>query len=423
MEATLARPVDFEALLDFCISKSLDVKKGDFILEGFAATSDLDLQSDFITPAAIKASAKDLEKNSTVLDNHDPNKRVGVVLKSESRPGGLWIQVRISETVPIIRKQIEESVINKFSIKGQVIEREIKYDDDGRKIMVIHKMYLTHVAVVSVPANTEARSLRWYIAKALGGEIMPEEKKIEEVKTNNSGKEPEIEKTDTPAETKKPEATDAPKTDTPVEKGKTDEVKPEVEKKDATPAPKVEEKKPEAKVVETAEIAKDDLVLKAEFTAEGLARVLALLNQIPTSLGSPEKVTALIQQIKAMLEKVAGSNAASPFPASNPQSTAKAEDAPKIETAEKKEEIKTEPAASPAQEELASVKKSLGDVVDVVGKMAEVLGEMKSMMPGSSMRKSHIEVGGGKPPEIQKSSTDIMTNLTNAVGEMLRGGK
>ena len=38
-----------------------------WIVEGFAATSDFDLQDDIITQQAIKASARDLMQNSTVL--------------------------------------------------------------------------------------------------------------------------------------------------------------------------------------------------------------------------------------------------------------------------------------------------------------------------------------------------------------------
>lgn len=398
MEATLARPVDFEALLDFCISKAQDPRKGDFILEAFAATSDLDLQGDVITPAAIKASAKDLEKNSTVLDNHDPNKRVGAVLKSEARPGGLWVQIRISETVPHIRKQIEENVLNKLSIRGQVIEREIKHDDDGRKIIVIHKMYLTHVAVVSVPANTEARSLRWYIAKALGGENMPEEKKIEEVKDNNSGKEPEIEKTKKPDEPEKPAET----------------VKLEVEKKEPTPEVKAEVKKPEAPIAESVELAQEDLVLKAEFTPNGYNKVVFLLDKISANLANAEKVAAFIQQIKAMLGRVSGAAAAFPYPTPYPypKPTVKTEEPAK---AEKQTET---PESKPSD---PGVEKTLGEVVRVVSKMADVIGEMKGMMPGSSMRKSHIETGGSKQPEPPTAPVDIMTDMKNAVGEMLGG--
>jgi len=425
VEATLARPIDFEALLDFCISKSLETQKGDFILEGFAATSDLDLQGDVITPSAIKESAKDLEKNSTVLDNHDPNKRVGVVLKSEARPGGLWIQVRISETVPDIRKQIEEGVLNKFSIKRQVIEAEPRIDrETQRRILIIHKMYLTHVATVSVPANTEARSLNWYIVKAIGGEIMPEETKPEE-KDTSAGKEPELEKTDTPVpagdvtpaapETTPAETTPAetapaasPQTETP----------PEVEKaKDDTTQMPTETKPTETPAApaapEVVEPAQEDLILKAELTPDGYRKVVALLDKILANLGDKAMVTTLIQQIKAMLGRVSGAAAQYPYP----QPVAKAEETPPPAPAAPEVPAETKPDDAA----VTDLKKTVGDVVNVVSKVAEVVGEMQKMMPGSSMRKGKIETGGTPPAAPAKQSTDVMENLRGAVDDMLKG--
>ena len=74
--------------------------KGRWIVEGFAATSDFDLQEDIITQQAIEASARDLIENSTVLHNHNPNESIGKVEKSEARKGGLWLKIFVSRTAP-----------------------------------------------------------------------------------------------------------------------------------------------------------------------------------------------------------------------------------------------------------------------------------------------------------------------------------
>ena len=62
-------------------------EEGKWIVEGFAATSDFDLQDDIITHDAIETSARDLIENSTVLLNHDTDASIGKVLVSEARKG------------------------------------------------------------------------------------------------------------------------------------------------------------------------------------------------------------------------------------------------------------------------------------------------------------------------------------------------
>ena len=148
--------------------KQTSISKGDWIVEGFAATQDLDLQGDEIEAGAIKGAASDLLKNSTVLFNHDEERPVAKTLASEPRDAGLWIQVRISKSEPKLWTLVQEGVINKFSIRGRIVEAFKKWDDATKSyIRVIKKMTLVEVSLVSVPANPEARTLRWYVAKAL----------------------------------------------------------------------------------------------------------------------------------------------------------------------------------------------------------------------------------------------------------------
>ena len=386
--ATAARPIDFEALLDFCKSESPE--KGDFILEGYVATSDLDLQGDVILPEALKAAAKDLEKNSTVLDNHDPNKRVGAVLLSEARPGGLFVRIRISETVPHIRKQIEEGVVNKFSIRGKVIDAEQRYDADAKRVItIIKKMYLIHCSVVSTPANTEARSLRHYIVKALEVSSMENEPKKEEVR-GTEGQEPQIEKQaeKTPEDPKPNEATPPAAEPKPGEKPAeaVAEPKPEEVKKEDLPAePAVEEVKTE------------DLVTKAELSAEGFKRISGLLDTVKAAT-TDAKALAAIQTIKAILGRVSGAATGYPYPAP----AQKAEGTPA-------------PAVNP------EVEKTLGEVVEAITKMMGVMVEIKDSVPRLGLRKSHIEVGGGKGPENAEADKDIHTRVREALDEAIPG--
>ena len=169
------KPVRFECSID--IHKAYE-DEGNWIVEGFAATSDFDLQEDIITQQAIEASAKDLIENSTVLHNHNADEAIGKVEKSEAREGGLWLKIFISKTAQEIWQKITEGVLNKFSIRGKILDAKKEWIPELKQYArVIFKMQLLEVSLVAVPANPKARALRWYIEKALaeyesgGGEI------------------------------------------------------------------------------------------------------------------------------------------------------------------------------------------------------------------------------------------------------------
>jgi HK97 family phage prohead protease len=141
---------------------------GGFHVVGYAATTDFDMQGDIITEDALQNASLDLIKNSTVLLNHDMTKPIGKVTKVEFDKHGLLIDALISSTEPEIIQKIKEGVLNKFSIRGQVLEREKKYMRDYDRIVnVIRKIALVEVSLVSVPANPEARAIGWYLSKAL----------------------------------------------------------------------------------------------------------------------------------------------------------------------------------------------------------------------------------------------------------------
>ncbi len=169
------RAVGFRCRLD--IVKAHE-EEGKWIVEGYAATTDFDLQEDVITQEAIEASARDLLENSTVLLNHDPALAIGKVERSEARRGGLYLKILISKTVPEIWQRIKEGVLNKFSIRGRILEARKQWIARlARYARLIFKMQLVEVSLVSVPANPKARAIRWYVEKALedfeakGGEL------------------------------------------------------------------------------------------------------------------------------------------------------------------------------------------------------------------------------------------------------------
>ncbi|MBI2933004.1 MAG: HK97 family phage prohead protease [Planctomycetes bacterium] len=169
------RPVNFECAIE--ITKAYE-DEGRWIVEGYAATSDFDMQEDIITEEAISASAKDLLENSTVLHNHNADEAIGTVLESQARPGGLFLKILISKTASEIWQQVKEGVLNKFSVRGTILEARKEWVESLQKFArLILKMRLVEVSLVAVPANPKARAIRWYVEKALtefekaGGQI------------------------------------------------------------------------------------------------------------------------------------------------------------------------------------------------------------------------------------------------------------
>ncbi|MFA6433759.1 MAG: HK97 family phage prohead protease [Elusimicrobiales bacterium] len=194
-------------------------ENGEFHIVGYAATSDLDLQGDIITEEALQGSSLDLLQNSTVLLNHDLKLPIGKVTKVQFDQHGLLIDALISQTEPEIIQKIKEGVLNKFSIRGQVLERERKFMPElERTVNVILRMTLVEVSLVSVPANPEARAIGWYIAKALrhtaeeseGGDNMSDDEiTIEQIRQKEDGQ-PAAQEPSKPEEPKPPEAAAPP---------------------------------------------------------------------------------------------------------------------------------------------------------------------------------------------------------------------
>ena len=227
-----------------------EVKEERWFVEGNVATDDLDLHDDIITEEALIGAAENLIENSTVLYNHDDNVTIGKIESSEVKDGGLWVKILISKTVPEIWEQIKEGVLNKFSIRGRILDAVKQMDEEvGKVVRVINSMYLVECSLVSVPANPRARAMAWYVEKALnkfeegGGEI-PMDKKI---KKNEDV--PAVEETPKAPET--PAVEETPKADvTPVVE--------ETPKAPETPAVEETPKAPETPAVEETPKAEEE---------------------------------------------------------------------------------------------------------------------------------------------------------------------
>jgi len=152
------------------------------IVTGFAAVADvIDSQFEVITREALEGASKDLLQYTTVLYNHDPNRPIGKVLEAQPKGDGLFVKVLISASEDEIWNKITEGIISKFSFRGSVTDFEEKYDKGLQKyITVIKGFRIFEVSLVSVPANPHAKTLHYYLSKALESVEKPTtEKEVE----------------------------------------------------------------------------------------------------------------------------------------------------------------------------------------------------------------------------------------------------
>jgi len=166
-------PFNAELLLDNSTIEKHSAPSGNWIVEGYASTSDLDSQNHIVTKEAIKMGAESLKRYDTVLFNHDVDRPIGKVVSSEGQDTKLWVKVSISKTEPKLWEQIKEGTLSKFSIRGNITDSEYYTDERSivaKEILMIKGMELHEISIVSVPANPEAKSISYYIEKALSND-------------------------------------------------------------------------------------------------------------------------------------------------------------------------------------------------------------------------------------------------------------
>lgn len=196
---------------EFTIVKSLESSDGQFHIVGYAATHDFDLHGDVISDKALSESAHDLENNSTVLFNHDDNLPIGRVVKQSVDAKGILIDAILDKTavIPAIGTRVvdavKQGILNKFSVRLRVLDAAEEFVSHlGRVANVIKRMLLLEASLVSVPANPEARTLSWYISKALYEHEHEGDSKVNEAQIRARAKELGLDCDDeTPIETVK----------------------------------------------------------------------------------------------------------------------------------------------------------------------------------------------------------------------------
>ncbi|MFN3467734.1 MAG: HK97 family phage prohead protease, partial [Candidatus Brocadiales bacterium] len=145
-------------------------RKCKWVVEGYAILAGLDEHFKYVTPEALMKARDDLCSYTTLLFNHDRTKPIGrlVAVQYRNEPKALWIKAHISKNRLDIWRDIQDGVLSKFSVKGNIVDPVRVWDRDlNREIVRADKLKLYEASIVSIPAQPEAKCLAWYIERAL----------------------------------------------------------------------------------------------------------------------------------------------------------------------------------------------------------------------------------------------------------------
>lgn len=139
-------------------------EEDDIIIEGMANTTSVDRAGDLIPRATWEKPSQltNFKKNPIVLAFHNHSMPIGVVEDMEVKDEGLFVRVRISETIPAVFQQIKKKILKAFSIGFRLNDWEYKPDLD---IFLMTDIEMTELSVVSVPCNQDSM---FDLAKSFG---------------------------------------------------------------------------------------------------------------------------------------------------------------------------------------------------------------------------------------------------------------
>ena len=156
-----------EGNIPFLVSsytKQEDGDDGDIIIEGMANTTSVDRAGDLIPRATWEKPSQltNYKKNPIVLAFHNHSMPIGLVESMEIKDEGLFVRVRISETIPAVYQQIKKGILKAFSIGFRLNDWEY---NDLVDVFVMTDIEMTELSVVSVPCNQDSM---FDLAKSFG---------------------------------------------------------------------------------------------------------------------------------------------------------------------------------------------------------------------------------------------------------------
>jgi HK97 family phage prohead protease len=142
------------------------IKKGDWVILGYATTFDMKEDGIEITKAALENAKDDLLEYSTVLFNHNLDRPIGKIIETDVDDVGLLIKMVLSKEEEEIWKKVQDGTINKFSIQGRIVESEPIGEESTR----VNKIKLYEAGLVSVPGDVKSKTISWWVARSLSNQ-------------------------------------------------------------------------------------------------------------------------------------------------------------------------------------------------------------------------------------------------------------
>lgn len=171
---------DFHFFVPVDVVKSADLgKEGDWVFEGLASTSNIDLFGDVVYPESFQNSIEFFKKNGKIFYNHNyarsmPSEMmeaqtpIGVPIDAYLKEDGLYIKAVLNKEHPIAKKIWRENLSNpdsRFSSIGLSIgakalgKVEMKYSDVHKKyVSVLPDLLLYEVSMTATPVNPDTKT-------------------------------------------------------------------------------------------------------------------------------------------------------------------------------------------------------------------------------------------------------------------------
>jgi HK97 family phage prohead protease len=156
-------------------------KKGDWVVEGIAASSNVDLAAECLTQRALQDLCDGFSNLKTMFLNHVTTDEIGNIRKVEVRGDKLWFQGVISKTRPDVWQKIQDGTLNKFSVQFIPVAEHNELDATGRSVRYFDRARALELSLVGLPANSEADLLQAYVRKSMrpGPDILAALERIE----------------------------------------------------------------------------------------------------------------------------------------------------------------------------------------------------------------------------------------------------
>lgn len=132
----------------------------DNYVEGFASTyGNIDAYGDIVERGAFTKTLQERKDKIKFLWQHDMKQPIGVIEELRDEPQGLYFKARFSNSTAgqDARIQLQEGVVDSFSIGYRLMKSITDRAPNGRPINRLQEIALAEISAVTIPANDQAK--------------------------------------------------------------------------------------------------------------------------------------------------------------------------------------------------------------------------------------------------------------------------